>query len=517
MKRAGVWQGRLGVVLLGMLSACTVRVGGGAFSGYGNETNESAKRVATFDGDECIRAYYALDEHNPSSDYNRSSDRMPEIDNPSPVAQILLATCVRRSKTGTYGHDIEQWNKVKPLSAEEVYLGLDDRKLDMVSAALTAVFIMNPMDRHYDRYEGKKWAGLVRFYGEIIDRDALAAEVRKVAVPDEAKVAFLKLYDDAVARAAAVLFSPAESRLLVDIPVETVKARRAHFNKYDGMYKLLDKLVAQGEKARGDAQASEALVGLLVDLRSKFMEACAKVECRAFPLWAHTTRELALVHVSRNSLLDAEVESAMQSGRGRYVADMPQAVFVAQQAELQQMLEAQRKYKKAKENGVDDKTARSLAGSPYAGEKLGYNPEGDLLFHPKMELPNYAKALDEKSSYDYGRAQQVPLLSVQSAGGGKSKLTFEKETYKGEEAVNCRMTNRITRIRSDGTLEYEEICDYRPTSRTVELHAPVMVPEAEAKPLKKGDKVMFVSRGGEARIMEVKRGDAVVQLRGDAF
>lgn len=500
-----------------MLSACTVRVGGGAYSGYGNETNESAKRVASYDGDECIKAYYALDEHNPSSDYNRNSDRMPELDNPLPEAQILLATCVRRSKTGTYGHEIEQWNKVKPLSAEDVYLGLDDRKLDRVSAALTSVFIMNSQDERFSRYEGKKWIGLVRFYGEILDRDMLAADVRRVALPDEAKLAFLKLYDDAVARAGSVILSPAETKLLVEIPVERVKARKKHFGQYQEMYDELDKLLARAEKARGNAEAAGALVEPLTALRSKFIGACGKVECRAFPLWAHTTRELALVHVGRNALLDAEAESAMQSSRGRYVADMAQAIYVAQQAELQTVLEAQRKYKKAKESGVDEKTARSLAGSSYAGEKLGYNPAAELLFQPKTELPNYAKALDDKSSYDYGRENQVPLLSAGPGGAGKIKLSFEKETYKGEEAVNCRMTNRITRIRGDGTLEYEEICDYRPTSRTVELHAPVLVPAGEAKQLKKGDKIVFIARGEEARVLEVRRGDAVVQLRADAI
>lgn len=499
------------------VGACTIRTGGGAFSGYGNETDDSAKRAATYDGDECIHAYYALDEHNPHSDYNRNSDRMPEISDPSPPTQILLATCVRRSKTGTYGHEIKQWNKAKPLDAEEVYFGLDDRHLDIVSAALTAVFIMNAQFERFNRYDKKKWIGLVRFYGEMIDRDALAEQVRKVSVPDEAKVAFLKQYDDAVVRASAVLFSPAEIRLAIEIPVEVVKTRQAHFKQYKEMYKELDQIEAEAERSRGNAKAAEALIEPLTQLRSKYIGACGKAECRTFPLWAHTTKELALAHVGRNALLDAEAESAMQSSRGRYVADMPQAIYAAQEAELHQIQEAERKYKKAKESGVDEKTARSLAGSPYVGEKRGMAYGGDLLFHPKMELPNYAKALDDKSRYSYGRENQVSLLSAAPSGAGKVKLTFEKDTYKGEEAVSCRQTNRITRIRSDGTLEYEEICDYRPVSRTVERHAPVVVPAGEAKGLKKGDVVVFIARGEEARVLEVHRGDAVVQLRGDVI
>jgi len=473
------------------------------------ETPGSTARAATYDGDACERVYYDLSTHD-MNDYNRNEKKFPKSKDPSPAAQILLATCVRRSKS-RYGHEIKQWSKVDPIDPAEVYLALDDRNLDIVSAALSAVIITNDaLDKSYHRFQGNRWRGMVLFYSSIIDRKELAAAVSQIDVPDEARAAFLAQYDDAAQRARAADLSPEEKTMYEQIPLEVVEDRQKHFKEFDALYQELDALLSKSEKAHGNADEAEKLVPSFTDLRNRFMARCGKLECRTRPLWAYATRELALLAVARGAKLDALVESYMHTQQFSYVADLPQAILAAQEAEGRKMLEARNKYEKAKKNGVDEKTALSLSGGT-----AGYDYRRIDLMHPDMSLPNYAKALDERSGA-YVDAAEYPVASVQAAGNDL-KITFVKERHQIKEAFNCRKTNRIKRIRPDGTLEYQEICNYRQRTEDVERHKPITIPAAEGKNIQQGDAVRFLAQKDEARIIHVKRGDAVVQLRGDVL
>ncbi|WP_153823630.1 hypothetical protein [Polyangium spumosum] len=491
--------------ILGATSGCVVLNGtrGGGAAG-----------AATFEGDECARVYYDLDEHDPSSDYNRNDRKFPLQEDPSPEAQILLATCTRQSKRGTHGHEIRQWSKIKPLDPEKVYLALDDRDLDIVSAAISAVIIGNDAVvaryEHEKRYKDARWQGLVLLYASLIERDDLTAALSRVAVPAEARATFLAQYDGAAQRARAAGLSPEEMTVYVKIPLEVYASRSEHHEAYADLYDELDALGAKSEKARGSAEAAAALAPAFVDLRSRFVAKCGALECRTRPLWAHTTRELALLAVAEGKKLDAIVESQMHVKEGSYLGGFVQAVTAAQYAEMKRMRDAREKYEKAKSNGIDEQTARTLAGGT-----TGYRWPSGALFRVELRLPDYAKALDEKRG-GYSRGGAYPVANVQSVGGGV-KLTFEKDRRESREAYNCRTTNRISRIHRDGRLEYEEVCNYRPVTVESERHKPVTIPAAEGKRVQRGDVVTFVALGEEARIIEVKRGDAVVQLRGDAL
>jgi hypothetical protein len=497
----------LAVAVAALSSGCSLVLQGGGL-GFGSGSAASTQRAASYDGDECERVLYDLSKHD-HNDYNHDERKFPQYDDPKPASQMLLVSCVRRQKRGVYGHTIEQWPKIKDLNVEKVYYDLDDRKLDSVTMAVTAIQIMDADFEQHPRYNEKKWRGLAAFYGEIINRKTLASRVAKAGLSEEANQAFLALYDDAIARAKGTQFEEGERAVFIDIPVATYKARKAHFKEFAELYKKLDELTAEAKAARKDPAVGLDIVEKLSALRGDFLAKCGKPECRSQLLWAHATRELALMHVAREAALDAIVESRMNMSPGSYTAGFAQAIHVAQELYVKKMEEAYRKYKKAKDSGVDDETALSIAGG-----SRGFDFRHGDLFNPKTSLPNYAEALDQKGQHSYPRDTAVAVASVQPSGP-KARIVFEKDTFQSDEPYNCRQTGRLQRIRSDGTLEYEEICSYRPRTQVVEKHPPVVVLAAEAKHIRRGDVVRFISKGEEARVIEVKRGDKVIQIRGD--
>ncbi|MDC0749139.1 hypothetical protein [Polyangium mundeleinium] len=501
------------VVLLGILGSTSGCAGfnGVLRPGGGGETTGAG----TYEGEACRRVYYDLDDHDPESDYNHNEKKFPIGEDTSPEAQLLLATCARHMKKGRLGHETRQWNRIKPLDPEKVYLSLDDRDLDIVSAALSAVIIGNDevaaRFQHERHYKDARYQGLVLFYASLIRREDLSAALARIAVPAEVKTTFLAQFDGAAQRARAAGLAPEEMTVYVKIPLDVHASRSKHYEAYTELYAELDELLAKSEKARGNAEAAAALAPSFVDLRSRFVAKCGTLDCRGRPLWAHTTRELALLAVAEGKRLDAHVESHMHEREGSYVGGFIQAITAAQYAELSRMREASAKYQKAKENGIDEQTARTLAGGT-----TGFRFKDRAFFHVDLRLPTYAKALDG-SGLGSPRASAFPVGSVQPAAGGKGvKITFEKDRHPSQEAYNCRTTNRISRIHRDGRLDYEEVCNWRPVTVESERHKPVTVPAAEAKNLQRGDVVSFLALGEEARIVEVKRGDVVVQLRGDA-
>lgn len=493
----------LSVAFAALASGCTLVI-----PGRGAESEASSQRAARYDGDACERVLYDLSQHD-SNDYNLDERKFPQHDDPKPASQILLVSCARREKRGTYGHTIKQWPKIRDLNIEKFYYDLDDRKLDVVMMAVATVKIMDGDFDRYSHYQDKKWRGLAAFFGEIINRKTLASRVAKVGLPEEANQAFLALYDDAALRAKGTRLEPGEREVFIDVPVATYKARKAHFKEFAELYTKLDELTAEAKAARKDPSVGLDIVEKLSALRAEFLAKCGKPECRSQLLWAHATRELALMYVAREAALDAIVESRMSSSQGSYTAGFPQAIRVAQEVYVKKMEDAHRKYKKAKDSGVDDETALSLAGG-----SRGFDFRYQNFFNPKMSLPNYAEALDQKDRGSSPLDTAVAVASVQPSGD-KARIVFEKETHQSQEAYNCRQTGRLLRIRRDGTLEYEEICSFRPRTQIVEKHAPVVVPAAEAKHIQRGDVARFLSKGEDARVIEVKRGENVIQIRGD--
>jgi hypothetical protein len=451
----------------------------------GTETDFSSRKVARYNGDECARIYYNLSDHDPVADKKRDDRKFPLVEDTSPATQILLATCARYEKDGPDGEPIAQWSRIEVINPDKTYLRMDDQRFDVVTAAVSCVAIMNDTFNRDARFGTHQHHALVFFYTQVIDRGELAAAVAKLALPIEAQSAFLKQYDDAVRRIRAGKIATAARKLVIDIPTRTFRARREHYLKFASMYAELDGLLARAAEVKGDPELADRLIEPFVVLRSRFMAACGEASCWTLPLWAKATKELARLHVARKAGLDAEAESVMQSRGGSYVAGLAQAIRVAQDAAIQKMLEADERYGIEKSKGADEETARSLAGPDFTNGMLKHGLLLQALFKPAMSLPNFARELDEKSVHydDEGPRAEYPVEALEPAGEKKVKMVLGKGSRRPAQGPP-------------------------PTT--------VFVPAAEAKNIKPRDVVLILVRGEDARVLEVKRGEKIIQIRGDA-
>ena len=122
-----------------------------------------------------------------------------------------------------------------------------------------------------------------------------------------------------------------------------------------------------------------------------------------------------------------------------------------------------------------------------------------------------ASALEEVGS---GREPRSFKVASRRKSGNSVKVTFPIERYTDYEEYACRRTNRVYRIHSDGRVEYDENCKERKVTRTRKLHDPISIPAREGKRLRKNDVIVFVLRGGKARVLRVWRGKQLIQIRG---
>jgi hypothetical protein len=111
-------------------------------------------------------------------------------------------------------------------------------------------------------------------------------------------------------------------------------------------------------------------------------------------------------------------------------------------------------------------------------ERMYPNPPGtgrDLWYKAYEQTFN-------KINYDKPATGQIKTVK---AKGDMTYLTFKTVSWKEEVAVNCRDTRKVYRIRDDGTLEYEQKCNYK-TETMKSTEQPVSVPNDFAKGLAPG-------------------------------
>lgn len=467
----------------------------------GSETPESQARAARWDGPECKRALYQLDELD-GYDYNAKDT----VEDPAPEAQVLLAVCARKQKMGYADHVIPQHPRIKELGLEATYYTQDDWKLDVLSAALFAVHESELRNKdHAEMYLNKAEVGLALFWTQVITAEDVERALATVNVPPGARSAMVALYRAVPDRLAGLLDAD-DTAVYVTTAFEVFKARKDHYATYHKQYEQLEKLRAEAEATRDDTKHIDRVASELQHLRSDFFAACGKIECRTAPLYANATRELAQLYVLRGNVLAARVESSLFAREGSYIAGLPQAIRAAQTARVQKLSEGWEKYRKAKDNGSDDKTARRLAG-----EVPAERPDFRLL-EPALKLPNYAAAIEKDRE---GGGSSNAFVERVSGGGTSRTVVFKTDKIDSSESYDCVQTNRVIRINTDGTLEYEENCKSRPVTYRQLQHEPITLPAEEATGIRHGDLVVFMTQGEKSMVLEVKRGDQTVQVRGD--
>jgi hypothetical protein len=473
-----------------------------------SETPWSAQKAARIDGPECDRVRATredvLEVTAEGGYYDRAGvydpDKVQEKDF-SPEAQILLAVC-KRSVNSQHGY--QQWAKVAEQNAFDVYDGFDDRKPDVLSAAITAVHTSNS-PRRSDGQGLRESIPVAILWSRVFPPERVQAELARVAVSDAAKAAFMTQYRAIASRLEPVLGAE-NLPIHVELAVDVYQRRQKHYADFDALYTKYDRLVELARQA-GDVPAErDRVVKALEKLRAEFLARCGRAECRALPLHGQITVELAKLHVLRRDVMAARAESSLVSRQGGWVAGLPQAIWIEQVKELRRLDEIAGKYRRARSSGMDERAATELAGGKPVDVKA--------VVRPGTEIADYSKALE--GSRDL-RQSSGEVASVQG-GGAERKVLFKKKRHDNSIPYDCRRTNRISHIGTDGTISYEEDCKWRDVTDYVETHKPIQLPAAEAAGLRAGDVITFVldeKRQNRARILEVKRAEKVVQIRAD--
>lgn len=479
---------------LGLLCAggCAGVLGGGSPAG-----------ATGWDGPDCGRVLYDLDA---TSDVGQE---LPVAADPSIEAQVLLQVCPRRHKTTYYGGDVEQAARVAAARPTDLYLAWDDTAPSPVQDVALAAAAIEIAARRLD-YQTRTDVGLALFIRAVVPVETVEHAVGSVALPDGARAAFVARYREVPARLLGSL-SPDERRVAVDVPAAVFRARAAHIATYRALYERLVALRWDAAAARDDATVLAPTIAGLRALRGEFVAACGAIECRYQPLYAIATRELAQLHALAGELLPARIESRLIVDDGSYLGGLAQAVRSAQRTAVDAMTAAWDRYDRAIDSGADDGAARRLAG-PFLPAARPDELAHDVVIDVALAVADVSQAIDPSPNQQYTSNGYVER--VRGSGATRTIVFRPSEWELDEHGYSCASGDRLIRVEADGSLAYDRSCRWR--TRTIGAgHDPITVPADEAAGIRRGDLVVFMTHDDDSLVLEVRRGDDTIQLRGD--
>ena len=483
---------------------------------YGGETVASAAMPANWSGEACDEVLFNAEES-----YRQSSwSSPPETDRRK---QVLLATCARYrvrydNHTG-YPRMIDQHARIARPDIEQVHGSFDDRQFDHVTAALlvwsctqTPLCYSQGTEEHYGigvPTDREAVLGIVGLYALHTDFAALERQLGELNLPEGVAPAFLAVAHDANTKVVEDLAALSDDvrPTLVEIPRTVFTERQAYFSAHAAIYKKLDDLLARSGAARQSGTAEPGLVIELLTLRSGYMNVCGARACQLDPFYEEVTEEIVLVQAALGNGFAVRAEQETYRTNGQPIPGLAQMIYLRQQPLALAGRDAFERLKKAREEGVDEATARTLLGGV---APVRYTHTS--LVRPEMQWPDYAKVLDHK--------WEPPLSGYVGAvktKGDDAVIRFKATKHQVDVPYNCRSSGRLERIHSDGRLEYEETCSWKKKTETSPGPDPVTVPASEAGSIKPGDLVsVAVGPGRRGIVRVVYRGDDIVQVGDDA-
>ncbi|MBW2730806.1 MAG: hypothetical protein JRH20_00350 [Deltaproteobacteria bacterium] len=422
--------------------------------------------------------------------------------------QIYLLVCAREQKTQRRSDPLIQPTTVRSMNVTPLHFQFDDRRFDHVSAAMISIHWGNypkPRRAFSSNNYTNLW-GIAKTYADHVDTAQLLAQLGTLKIPAEAAKFFIARFEKAKAKVieSIATMEPAIKPMMVQLPTKVLAERKAYFSKYAAFYKRLDALkgTANAERAAGNTQS---VITKLTQLRSDYIKMCARLACQYTPIYAELSRELAVSYVAAKDALGARLESQPFMRDGSYVVSFAQDLGVQQRHAGAKLATAWNKYQKAKRGGVDEQTARSVAGGPAANFD-----KRRMMIWPKTSIPNFGAALGRSKSKTF----KAKIASIKRIKGGV-RVSFAKVRYKVSVPYACRRTRRVSRIQSDGRLQYERICKWKKVSRVRLTAQPVVLPKAEARQLRRGDEVRGLRIEDQGRVIRVERNKKAIQLRQD--
>jgi hypothetical protein len=349
--------------------------------------------------------------------------------------------------------------------------------------------------------------GWTRLFVEQTDAAAVAGALAHVNVSDSARRTFVERYrrerDAILQKIADAKAADAAVRIEVEAPLAAWSARKKYYDAYRDLYDRVEKLSLEVSAALGRGEAPEALVRDLEAIRSEYVQRCPNEDCTYDPLYIEVTEKLASIHLGAKDGTRAKAETMLLTrpgalrGRFRYVVEAERAKrqFALEQAEAT----------KPKPTGVlrfvEVDTKKASEPRPRWTEK--------------DSLPDPSRVLIAQYGVDEGVVQKVTIAN------GAAKIAFQPQPTSWTEA-NCTDTDRVRRIRPDGTLEYEQVCTPGTTHTQADhVPEPIEVSTNEASAIKPGEIVVFAAdrEGSRAFVVfsHVRAGDRrkLVQVRGD--
>ena len=444
MNRSGQ---RVGLSLLVMVAVAQV--------GCLRLSRGSRNAAATYDGEECKKVLLPLSERGA---YTAEDD-------PTTEAQVLLAVCTRRERTGRRRALQTQKPRIRRVSAVDIYRALDDYRPDTVRIAASLILSLRDIGAN-SRYRTERASrkGLLATWAEIVDVAMLRSRLAETSLSPGAQSALVKNFEQARVRARAFKLTEVERELLVDIPMKVYRARQAHYGKHAAHYARLTKLTDNLTE-----NVSDEHVASLRTLRREMLADCEEHACEDIPLVASATKALATLHILRNERLAARAESMLFRANGSYRSGFAQAVRVAQDKRVRRLREIHEAFKRARQNGSSEAVADEIAGGRGARIRSG------LLLSVEMRLPNYAAAIDKSASRTRVKSATVAALGL-SPGGAIVRF----------EEGNGRYRKR---------------------------KKPVVFPRADVKGLRPGDVLHYVTLEKEARTVRATRKKVLIHLR----
>jgi hypothetical protein len=391
------------------------------------------------------------------------------------------------------------------------------RRFDHVSAALMLTLCAKDSDcigpdgpNSTSPIEGSQYAaGLMLRYAEGVEPESVDAALAEAGVSAALREHFLG--DLARARADVekiVAATPAgAAAVLVEIPKAVYAEHAARIAPHAELYARFDAAAAKARTQR-EAGVDDGAIAALEDLRGAWVAACGGLECTEQDLGVEIARELFFAHVTRQDRVGAQAELAMVAPKAPF--ELAYEIDLRQRDAMQKGNETLRKQEKLRDQGVDEGTARAATAGAAAFDFSKVHPidlervrtvEWNALVPGGGERRTHGGVLARKRN-----DKQTGLVVLEFAD--------KVDRYADED---CRDTNRVERIESDGRLVYGQKC--RATGKTNVYRTkidPVMVPAREAKPLATGDDVSVVVGTGtpkNARVLSASRKDRLVQRR----
>ena len=255
-------------------------------------------------------------------------------------------------------------------------------------------------------------------------------------------------------------------------PASTVRDRIAYFEKYASYYRRLD--------AHRTTPITDESVSKVRSLRREYLAECKGSHCPTDLFFIEAARTLGAMAEELGDSLGTTVANYYLSGRYQSPARLARWSLQGAFAE---------DTKAIGQTGVSNKAKKS--------EKIA-----------RMATAKGAPGVDTMEGRVVGREVQEDVTTLRF--GSTKRVT--------EELLGCVVTNRVERIYFDGTVEYEENCDYLTHEETIP-GAVVQVPSLEAKDIQVGEFVQCVARPGTttATVVYAKSDRGMVQWHDARF